>query len=140
MDPSFKSVDAVENKIKNKLIKDDYNIRLKNPLIYIQILIECFDKFNEKLIKKGKDYVVDFDDDTYEFFYDRAKNYFINKECILGMGENFLTIDPYNFMAEEIELNNFIKKYTNYRLFKYLPWVKQYDNDEIKTYLISIRF
>ena len=54
------------------------------------------------------------------------------------MGEKFLTIDPYNFMVEEIKLNNFI--YTNYRLFKYLPWVKQYDNDEIKTYLISIRF
>ena len=138
MDPVFKSVNAVENKIKNKLIKDDYNIRLENPLIYIQILIECFDKFNEKLIKKGKDYVVDFDDDTYEFFYDRAKNCFIDKECILGMGEKFLTIDPYNFMVEEIKLNNFI--YTNYRLFKYLPWVKQYDNDEIKTYLISIRF
>ena len=127
----FKNI--VNNKVKafEQSVIKNYNLEktyeLKNPVLRKHFITNTIEEFKQELALKNKEFRVDFNEDTYNYFVRSDHDYFKKQRCISN-DEKILLIELCN---EKYELDQVIKENTNDEKLNMIPIIDKYFNSLI---------
>ena len=127
----FKNI--VNNKVKafEQSVIKNYNLEktyeLKNPVLLKHFITNAIEEFKQELALKNKEFRVDFNEDTYNYFVRSDHDYFKKQRCISN-DEKILLIELCN---EKYELDQVIKENTNDEKLNMIPIIDKYFNSLI---------
>ena len=107
-----------QSAIKNSNFEKTY--KLKNPIIHKHFIINAIEEFNNKLTLENKEFRVNFDEDTHEYFLEIDFNFFRKYGCI----SNDEQINSFKMYQVKPELNKSIKENSDYEKLRMISSVK----------------
>ena len=107
-----------QSAIKNSNFEKTY--KLKNLIIDKHFIINAIEEFNNKLTLENKEFRVDFDEDTHEYFFEIDFNFFKKYGC----KSNDEQINSFKMYQAKLELNKLIKENYDYEKSRMISFVK----------------
>ena len=107
-----------QSAIKNSNFEKTY--KLKNPILRKHFIINAIEEFNNKLTLENKEFRVNFDEDTHEYFLEIDFNFFRKYGCI----SNDEQINSFKMYQVKPELNKSIKENSDYEKLRMISFVK----------------